>query len=295
MAKKDKIKENKNAISEESAKLIEKSPYKNRTFDELLLMLEKKDELLSTYTADINDLRKQVEDKESENLRLQKQVKDCGVKYDEANDKSLEAIERYKTLESKFDSYKAKLDAEFEEQVTDLKNTHKEELEGQKAAVKLQLDEVKKDHEAEITSVKETCQNEIDEIKASMQDDLDEMKISLENDYQEKLDGVEKEHQSKINALNAKIKKLETLSIEGIFSEKLRKKFLDASKKAINEAFDRLAEEAEAEVSDKRKVEEAVNKANNRLKWLKEQKDHNDAETEELMSLLKELTGDAEA
>ena len=277
-------------------------PYAGKSSEELISILEKKDNLLNTYTVELTKLRKQVEDddeeykkQDAEILKLREQVEECGEKYDEANQKTLETIERYNELEAKFGSYKAELDAEFKKQFADLKNTHDKELEGQIAADELKYNEAKEAYEAEIASVKKACQKEIESLKASRSDALDEQKSSLEKDFEKKLAAVEKKHTSEVNSLKAEIKKLETLSTEGVFSEKLRKRFLDASKKAINEAFDKLAEEAEAEVSDKKKVEEAVNKANNRLKWLKEQQDHNAAETEELMSLLKELTGGAEA
>ena len=282
MAKKDKIKNEKNAVAvEENTKLIEESPYSDKTFDELLVLLEKKDELLGNYTTEISKLRKQVEE--------------CGEKYDEANQKSLEVIEKYNKLEAEFKSYKNELDAEFEEKVADLKSTHKEELSGQMAADKLKFDKAEEEYKSEIASIKEACEEQIKNLASQNIESLDKQKSALEKDFQKKLDSIEKKHVSEVNALKAEVKKLEALSTEGVFSEKLRKRFLDASKKAINETFDRLADEAEAEVSDKRKVEEAVNKANNRLKWLKEQQDHNAAETEELMSLLKELTGDVEA
>lgn len=279
MAKKDKNKnENKNAVAVEDVKLVEASPYKDKTFDELLVLLEKKDSMLTTYSEEID--------------RLNAQIEECGKKYDEANANSVEVIEKYDNLKAEFDNYKSKLDNDFREQVADLKRTHKEELSGQMAADKLKFDKAEEEYKSEVASVKESCEEQIKNLVSQNIESLDEQKSALEKDFQKKLDSIEKKHVSEVNALKAEIKKLEVLSTEGVFSEKLRKRFLDASKKAINETFDKLAEEAEAEVSDKKKVEEAVNKANNRLKWLKEQQDHNAAETEELMSLIKELTGD---
>ena len=216
---------------------VEDSPYMNKTREEMIELLEKKDDTIDSYSTEI--------------LKLRKQIEECGEKYDEALEKSKEVVRRSNEME-----------ADFNDKLEDLKATHKAELDGQEAAVQMKMDDQKK---------------------------------ALEKDFQKELALIEKKHASEVKALNAEIKRLEALSTEGVFSEKLRKRFLDASKKAINETFDKLAEEAEAEVSDKKKVEEAVNKANNRLKWLKEQQDHNAAETEELMSLLKELTGGAEA